>query len=230
MTVSIYILLGLLIVALEFHRHSSRKPIDAMTAFNCYFFVLFVFVPINVEYLGVGVVRQPYAYETYGHGDAFTALSLFFSYALFCLGYWANSSNRSEFAARSGRNYFPLSGSAHVAKIIFIFGVLLTVVYVIQMGGIMEVIYRAAEVRAREITIDSKYIGYRHLSQFSADAFVLFFAVLIGKKMMKTNITVRDKVFLFCSFVFFVYYALSTGGRRPFIYPILLCYLVYVSV
>jgi hypothetical protein len=224
MTVSIYILLGLLIVALESHRRSSGKPIDAMTAFNCYFFVLFVFVPINVEYLGVAVVRQPYAYETYGHGDAFTALSLFLTYALFCLGYWVKSSNRSEFDARGGRNYFPLTGSAHVAKIIFFIGVLLTVVYVVQMGGIMEVIYRAAEVRSREITIDSKYIGYRHLSQFSADAFVLFFAVLIGKKMMKTNITARDKVFLFCSFVFFVYYALSTGGRRPFIYPILLCY------
>jgi hypothetical protein len=229
MTISIYILLGLLIAALEFHRQSSGKPIDAMTAFNCYFFVLFVFVPINVEYLGVGVVRQPYAYETYGHGDAFTALSLFFSYALFCLGYWVKSSNRSELAARGGKNYFPLRGSAHVAKLIFVFGVVLTVVYVIQMGGIMEVIYRAAQVRSREITIDSKYIGYRHLSQFSADAFVLFFAVIIGKKMMKTNITVRDKVFLFCSFVFFVYYALSTGGRRPFIYPIVLCYLVYVS-
>jgi len=230
MPIAIYTLLGLLIVALEFRRHSSGKPIDAMTAFNCYYFALFVFVPINVEYLGVGVVRQPYAYETFGHGDVFTAFSLFFSYALFCLGYWVKSSNGSEFAVRGGRNYFPLRESAHVAKIIFLFGVLLTVVYVIQMGGIMEVIYRAAEVRSRALSIDSEYIGYRHLSQFSADAFVLFFAVIIGKKMMKTSITTRDKVVLLCSFVFFVYYALSTGGRRPFIYPIILCYLVYLSV
>jgi hypothetical protein len=230
MTIVIYILLGLLIVVLEFRRHSSGKPIDAMTAFNCYYFVLFVFVPINVAYFGVEVIRQPYAYETFGHGDAFTALSLFFCYALFCLGYRVKSSNRSEIAARGGKDYFPLKNSAYVAKIIFLFGVLLTVVYIIQMGGIMEVIYRAAEVRSRELVFESKYIGYRHLSQFSADAFVLFFAVIIGKKVRKTSITTRDKLFLLCTFVFFVYYALSTGGRRPFIYPLIICYLVYLSV
>jgi hypothetical protein len=94
----------------------------------------------------------------------------------------------------------------------------------------MEVIYRAGEVRSAELIIESKYIGYRHFSQFSADAFVLFFAVIIGKKVRKTNISARDKVFLLCAFVFFVYYALSTGGRRTFIYPIILCYLVYSSV
>src|ERR1700726_4301288 len=131
-----------------------------MTVFNCYYFVLFVFVPINVTLLGIDVVRQPYAYDTYGHGDANTALSLFFSYALFCLGYWAKSSNHTAPATRGGRNYFPLGSSAYVAKIIFLFGVLLTVLYVIQMGGIMEVIYRAAEVRSGELAIESKYIGY----------------------------------------------------------------------
>src|ERR1700730_11396703 len=183
MTIAIYILLGVLIAALEFRRHSSGKPIDAMTVFNCYYFVLFVFVPINVTWLGVDVVRQPYAYETYGHGDASTALSLLFSYVLFCLGYWAKASNGSASAVRGRRDYFPLGDSAYVAKIIFALGVLLTVIYIIQMGGIMEVIYRANEVRAGELVIESKYIGYRHFSQLSADAFVLFCAVLIGKKV-----------------------------------------------
>lgn len=229
MTIAIYILLGVLIAALEFRRHSSGTPIDAMTVFNCYYFVLFVFVPINVTCLGVNVVRQPYAYDTYGQGDVYTALSLFLSYALFCLGYWAKSSNRSA-SVRVGRNYFPLGSSAYVAKIIFIFGVLLTVLYVIQMGGVMEVISKASEVRSGELSIESKYIGYRHLSQFSADAFALFCVVLIGKKVRKMKITGGDKVFLVCALVFFVYYALSTGGRRPFIYPIILSYLVYSSM
>jgi hypothetical protein len=230
LTIAIYILLGVLIAALEFSRHSSGRPIDAMTVFNCYYFVLFVFVPINVACLGVDVVRQPYAYETYGHGDAYTALSLFFSYALFCLGYWVKSSNRSASEVRGGRNYFPLRDSAYVAKIIFLFGVLLTVIYAIQMGGVMEVIYRASEVRSGELAIESKYIGYRHFSQFSADAFVLFCVVLIGKKVRKIKISAGERVFLVCAFVFFVYYALSTGGRRPFIIPIILCYLVYSSM
>ena len=201
-----------------------------MTVFNCYYFVLFVFVPINVAWLGVDVVRQPYAYETYGHGDGYTALSLFFSYGLFCLGYSAKSSNQVAPATRVGRDYFPLVSSAYVAKIIFLFGVLLTVLYVIQMGGVMEVISKASEIRSGELSIESKYIGYRHLSQFSADAFALFCVVLIGKKVRKIKITGGDKAFLVCALVFFVYYALSTGGRRPFIYPIILSYLVYSSM
>jgi hypothetical protein len=230
LTIAIYIILGLLIAALEFRRRSSGKPIDAMTVFNCYYFVLFVFVPINVTCFGEDVVRQPYAYETFGHGDAYTALSLFFSYVLFCFGYWVKSTKSRRFEVSGGGNYYSLRSSAQVAKIIFLFGVLLTVIYVVQMGGIMEVIYRAGEVRSGELIIQSKYIGYRHFAQFSADAFVLFSAVIIGKKVRKTNITKRDKVFLFCAFVFFVYYALSTGGRRPLIFPIILCYLVYSSV
>lgn len=201
-----------------------------MTVFNCSYFALFVFVPINVICLGADVVRQTYAYETFGQGDANTALSLFFCYVLFCVGYWVKSSNRSDSAIRGRKNCFPLKSSAHVAQIIFFIGVLLTAVYVIQMGGIMEVIYKANEVRSGELVIQSKYIGYRNLSQFSGDAFVLFFAVIVGKKVRKINITARDKAFLFCAFVFFVYYALSTGGRRPLIYPIILCYLVYSSV
>jgi hypothetical protein len=228
-TIAIYIILGLLIVALEFRRHCSGKPIDAMTVFNWSYFVLFVFVPINVICLGADVVRQTYAYETYGPGDVNTALSIFFSYALFYFGYWLKSSDRSKSAVRGG-NYFPLRNSAYVAQIIFLIGVFLTAIYVIQIGGIMEVIYKASDVRSGELVIQSKYIGYRALSPFSSDAFVLFFAVIIGKKIRQINITTRDKVFLFCAFAFFVYFALSTGGRRTFIYPIILCYLVYSSV
>jgi hypothetical protein len=201
-----------------------------MTVFNCYYFVLFVFVPINVTCLGADVVRQPYAYETFGHGDAYTALSLFFSYVLFCFGYGVKSTKIRKYAFSGGGNSYSLLTSAHVAKIIFLFGVLTTVIYVIQIGGIFEAISKASEVRSGELVIESKYIFYRHFSQFSADAFVLFFAVIVGKKMRKASITARDKVFFFCAFVFFVYYALTTGGRRPFIYPIILCYLVYSSV
>jgi oligosaccharide repeat unit polymerase len=230
LTIAIYILLGLLIAALEFRRHSSGGPIDAMTAFNCSYFVLFVFVPINVICLGADVVRQQYAFETFGQGDAYTALSLLFSYVLFCLGYWVKSPNPSKSTVRGPKDGFSLKTSTQVAKIIFLFGVLVTLVYVVQMGGLLEVISKASEIRSGELVIESKYIGYRHFAQFSADAFVLFCVVLIGKKAEKIKITTTDKVFLFCAFVFFVYYALSTAGRRPFIYPILLCYLVFSSM
>jgi hypothetical protein len=201
-----------------------------MTAFNCSYFVLYVFVPINVICLGEEVVRQQYAYERFGYGDEFTALSLFFSYVLFCFGYWVKSDKSRKSAVSDGGNSYSLLASARVAKIIFLFGVLTMVIYVIQIGGVFEAISKASEVRSGELVIESKFIFYRQFSQFSADAFVLLFAVIIGKKVRKANITARDKVFLFCAFVFFVYYALSTGGRRTFIYPIILCYLVYSSV
>jgi len=226
----IYLSLGILIACLELRRRFAGKALDAMTVFNCYYFVLFVLVPINVICLGADVVRQRYAYESWGYGDEFTALSLFLSYVFFCFGYWLKSTKSRNLAGSGGGNCYSLRASAHVAKIIFLFGVLLTAIYVVQMGGILEVIRIANEVRLGGFVIESKYIGYRFFSQFSADAFVLFFAVIVGKKVRKANITAWDKVLLLCAFVFFVYYALSTAGRRIFIYPIILCYLVYSSV
>jgi hypothetical protein len=230
MILCIYILLGLLISWLELRRRFSGQALDAMTAFNCYYFVLFVFVPINVIFLGASVVRQRYAYEEFGPGDISTALCLFFSYVLFCLGYWLKSSKNSKVNVRGGGDHFLLRDSTRVAKIIFCVGVLLTIVYVIQIGGILEAISKAGDVRSGEFVVESKYIGYRHLAQFSADAFVLLAAVMLGKKEKKIELTTRDWVFLLSAFLFFVYYALSTAGRRPFINPIILCYLVYSSL
>jgi hypothetical protein len=222
--------LGLLIAGIELRRRFHGVPVDAMTAFNCYYLVLYVLVPINVLCLGEDVVRSKYAYETFGEGDAYTALSLLCSYVLFCWGYWLKSSNRRGLVRSGAGDPSRLASSAHVAKIIFLVGVLLTLIYVIQIGGISEVISMASQVRSGEYHIESRFIFYRHFSEFSADAFVLFFVVLIGKKINGIAITGRDKVFLCCAFVFFVYYAASTGGRRPFIYPVILCYAVAASV
>jgi hypothetical protein len=230
LTVSTYILLGLLIAFLELRRRREGHALDAMTVFNCYYFVLFVFVPINVIYLGADVVRQQYAYETFGYGNELTALALLFSYILFCFGYWLKAPPNRKPAVGGGGRAYSLDGSTYVAKLIFFLGVVTTVIYVAQIGGVLAAISKANEVRSGELVIESKYIGYRHFSQFSADAFVLFFAVIVAKKWKKTSISARDKVFFIAAFLFFVYYALTTGGRRPFIYPIILCYLVYQSV
>ena len=230
MTLSIYVLLGLLIAGLEVRRRLRGMPIDAMTAFNCYYLVLYALVPINVLCLGEDVVRAKYAYETFGVGNAYTALSLMLSYVLFSLGYSRKSSNRSKSPVRPAGDCYPLASSAYVARVIFVVGVLLTVIYVVQIGGISAVIAMASQVRSGEYQIQSKYIFYRNFSQFSADAFVLFFVILIGKKIRGLAVTGRDKLFLLFTFVFFVYYAASTGGRRPFIYPVIVCYLVALSV
>jgi hypothetical protein len=230
MTLFFYILLGILIIALEWRRRAGGQRVDAMTVFNVSYFALFVFVPINVMCFGDLVVRQQYAYETFGSGDLSTALSLFFCYALFCLGYWLKSPGTTRDAVRGPANCIPLRDSARVAIVIFLVGVFLAAVYAIQMGGVMEVISNAADVRSGVYVVESKYIFYRWFSPFSADAFVLFAAVMMGRTVRKIGTTIGDKVFLLCTFVFFIYYALSTGSRRPFIYPIVLCYLIYSSL
>jgi hypothetical protein len=230
MTLFLYILLGFLIAALELRRRFRGQAVDAMTVFNCYYLVLYAFVPINVIWLGADVVRQQYAYEQFGRGDIYTALSLIVCYALFYFGYWAKSGKGSSFVGRDGEGCFSFRNSAYVAKIIFFFGVVAAVIYVVQIGGISEVLANAADVRSGEYVVESKYIFYRHFAQFSADAFVLFCVVLMGKRVARVKVTGADKVFLLCAFVFFVFYALSTFGRRPFIYPIILCYLVYWSL
>jgi hypothetical protein len=226
----VYLLLGILIATLELPRRFSGQPLDAMTAFNSYYFVLFVFVPINVIWLGEDVVRQKYAYETFGSGDAWTALALLFSYVLFHLGYWAKSPKSRKIVGPGGGTFFPLPDSLHVAKITFLFGALLLAIYVAQLGGILEAISKASEVRSGEFLLEGKYLFYRHFMQFSADAFVLLVAVIIGKRFRKFTITWSDKLFLFCAFLVFVFFALTTGGRRSFIYPITICYLVYSSM
>jgi oligosaccharide repeat unit polymerase len=230
MALSLYILLGLLIIVLELRRRFSGQPFDAMTAFNCYYFVLFVFVPINVMCFGEDVVRQKYAYETYGSGETSTALAIFFSYLFFCFGYWVISPKEPKPGVPAAKNCFSLHDSTHIAIIVFFAGVLLTLVYVLQMGGISAVISEASAVRFGEYRVESEFIFYRFFSQFSADAFVLFCVVLLGKKVRNIRITWVDKVFLLCACVFFVFYGLSTAGRREFIYPILLCYLVHWSL
>lgn len=229
MTLCIYLSLGALIALMEWRRYSRGRQLDAMSFFNFSYFVLFVLVPINVICFGEDVVRQKYAFETYGSGDTSTALSLFFCYVLFCFGYSLKRENRQT-ATPSEAACFSLADSLRVAKVIFFLGVLLTAIYVVQIGGISAAVSEASEVRSGEFSIGSKYIFYRHFSQFSADAFVLFFAVLLVKKARKTKIASGDKVFLFFALLFFVYYALTTAGRRPFIYPLMLCFLIYWSM
>jgi hypothetical protein len=224
MNLTIYVLLGLLILYLEWRRHSRGEGLNAMTVFNVSYFVLFVLVPINIMRFGEDVVRQTYIFETYGFGDTSTALSLLLCYILFWLGYWWKSapSPRPE----TGRRAFALRDSERIAKIVFLIGAILLAVYTVQLGGVSQVLSQATAIRFGETTLESKYVFYLNFLQFSADAFVLFFAVVITKRLRKAEITARDKVFLVCAMVFFVYYALSTAGRRQLIYPILLCCLV----
>lgn len=71
---SCYLTLGVLIAAVEVRRMRAGQPFDALSLFNGAYFLFFVFVPLNVLVLGEAVVRQKYAYQTWSHGDIWTAL------------------------------------------------------------------------------------------------------------------------------------------------------------
>lgn len=90
---SICLILGALIASVEVHRMRAKQPIDALTFFNGAYFLFFVFVPLNVLVLGEAAVRQKYAYQTWSHGDIWTALALLLSYAVFVLGYYRRGRN-----------------------------------------------------------------------------------------------------------------------------------------
>jgi len=226
----IYILLGIWIVGVELRRYRRGQPLDAMTAFNVAYFILFVFVPINVLYFGEDVVRQKYAYETYGAGGTSTAVYLLASYVLFCLGYSLKSRKTVQPNIPVRKFHFSLQDSVRVAKIALFMGIALMAIYTAQLGGVSNAIAEAGAIRYGEITLEGKFVFYTFFCQFASDAFVLFFAILVAKRARKIGIKTKEKVFLLSAFLFFVYYGLTTGGRRPFIYPILLCFLVYWSV
>ena len=229
MLVGIYIVLGLLIAGAELPRRVRHEQIDAMTVFNCYYFVLYVFVPLNVLYFGEGVVRQQYAFEQFGYGTDSTALRILGTYVLFWVGYTIDAARpHREINAVGGA--IPLEESFLVAKWIFVIGLLTVLVYVSQIGGVREAIAAAAEVRSGEITIEGRYIFYRHFTQFASDAFVLCSAVLMGRKVCNMKITAMHRGFLLCTFVLFAFNGLTTYGRRSFIYPVIVCCLVYWSL
>ncbi|RMH36321.1 MAG: hypothetical protein D6690_06220 [Nitrospirae bacterium] len=56
--VSLYLLLGVLILAVEARRVRSGQTINALTLFNAAYFLFYVFVPLNVLVFGEDAVRQ----------------------------------------------------------------------------------------------------------------------------------------------------------------------------
>lgn len=226
MDIVIYALLGLLIAMLELPRRFRQERVDAFTFFNALYFIFFVFVPMNVIYFGSSVVRQKYAYETFGGGDEYTALVLLFTYILF---YFGASIKLKSSQQTCQKKMYATSGSIKVAVIIFLLGFGAMMAHIVRVGGVSEVILLAQALRA-ETLIQSNWLWMNFLSPFLADTFVLICAVIVGKKSIGEKISQKFYLILLLAFIGFVYYALSTAGRRSFIYPVLIIYLIYLSV
>lgn len=228
----LYVLLGLAIVSAEVFRFSRYRTVDALTLFNGAYFLFFVFVPLNVVALGEAAVRQKYVYHQFGYGDESTAMALLACYLLFIVGYAVKKSTIMESAARSCHLFESDKNgacSAYLHKIatqisitFLLIGFIGLSYHTALMGGLVEVIKYAPYVRSGEYGLEGKWLFLRQLSVFVSTALILFWAVYDTKK----KVSIVDTGLMLIMIIVFVFYALSTYGRREFWYLVILCSLV----
>lgn len=232
MILTLYVLLGLAIVTVGVYRFSRYRSIDTLTFFNGAYFLFFVFVPLNVVTLGEAAVRQKYVYQRFGYGDESTAMALLACYLLFIVGYAVKKSTIMESAARSCRSFESDKGGAcsaylhktatQISITFLLIGFIGLSYHIALMGGVVEVIKNAPYVRSGEFGLEGKWLFLRQLSVFVSTALILFWAVYDTKK----KVSIVDTGLMLIMIVVFVFYALSTNGRREFWYLVILCSLV----
>ena len=228
----LYLLLGLAIVSAEAVRFSRFRSVDALTFFSGAYFLLFVFVPLNVIAFGEAAVRQKYVYEQFGYGDETTAIALLACYLLFIVGYTVKKSTVTEFAARSFHSFESdkdgacsayLNKTATQISITFLLiGFIGLWYHTALIGGLVEVVKNAPYVRSGEFGLEGKWLFLRQLSIFVSTALMLYWAVYDSKK----KVSIIDTSLMLFMIIVFVFYALSTYGRREFWYLVILCSLV----
>lgn len=224
-----YLALGIVIATVEIQRKRAGQPFNALSLFNGAYFLFFVFVPLNVIVLGEEAVRQKYAYQTWSHGDVWTALSLLLAYVLFVAGYRRHGKNRVISGGLVAGPQASLVAS-RMAVFFVLIGMLALAYHVSLMGGVAETLYHAPGARSGEFSLEGNFLFFRQFSAFLATAFMLYWAVSLDANLFeKTGRAFGSYRHLILALlgVVFVYYALSTYGRREFLYPIMACFIVW---
>lgn len=222
----LYSALGVLIATVEIQRLKAGRPFDALTLFNGAYFLFFVFVPLNVLAFGEIAVRQKYAYQMWSHGDGWTAVSLLLCYVVFILGYY-----RKRMARPSSVIVHDAMRLAQVVRWLVggyvILGVIALAYHVSLTGGLTEALWLAPKVRTGEYPLQGGYLFIRQFAYFLATAFMLLWVLYLDTTAIKTPGRRAKRMLLSFMLVFlgvvFVYYALTTYGRREFIYPVIIC-------
>lgn len=132
----LYLTLGVLIVIVEVQRIRSGKSFNALSLFNVAYFLLFVFAPLNVLILGEIAVRQKHAYQTWSHGDMWTAIALLTSYVFFVLGYYSRRRNSAVIIHNVGPKVFHVS--LWLVGSYFLLGFIALAYHVSLMGGSLK--------------------------------------------------------------------------------------------
>lgn len=222
-----YVTLGILIFTVEVQRVRARLPLNALTFFNGAYLLFFVFAPLNVLLLGEAAVRQKFAYQSWSHGDIGTALSLVLTYVLFVLGYYRRRKHEGGRREHGWR-------ADHVAHWLiaafFLLGCVALLYHISLVGGVIETLQFAPRVRTGEFRLEGKALFIRQFASFLATAFMLCWAVAIERVASKRPSRMYSWLLLFVSGLVFVYYALSTYGRREFLYPFIICLAIWTVV
>lgn len=230
---SCYVLLGAAIVAVETRRVTSGQPFNALSLFNGAYFLFFVFFPLNLLEFGELAVRQKYAYQTWAHGDIRTALVLLFTYALFVLGYYRHHGRSLE---ATTRYRVELLGSRLPLRLVWAFsaiGALALAYHVSLMGGVLETLYFSPGARTGEYKLEGRFLFVRQFCSFVATAFMIYWALYVGMSSKKlSGGSLRGWWLPHLGIALlggaFVFYALSTYGRREFLYPMAICLIVWI--
>jgi hypothetical protein len=231
LTISIYVLLGLAIALVEGVRFYRRRSIDALTFFGFYYFLLFVLAPINVLIYGDSVVRQKHAYHTFGPGDEVTALCILTCYALFLIGYQLNPEIGRQRMRLSGEgNCYSVKTAARISVVYFVIGAAAMSYNVVEVGGFLDVVRQAPFIRSGVFAFEGKFVFIRQFIAFLSAAFLLYLAVCLRKTVSNQGVTAGDKAIMVVMGIALFYYALGTGGRREFLYPVLLYFLLASAI
>lgn len=223
--ICLYQALGLLIILVEFNRIQAGRPIDSLSLFNAAYFLFFVFVPLNIFILGEEAVRQKYAYETWSHGDLSTISALIVSYATFIVGYFYRHNARAAVDANLEWNVAPIVTYWTIC-IFFVIGGLCLIYHINLTGGIIEALKVSPGVRTGDFFLGGNFLFIRQFSVFLATAFILGWAISIDIAQKK-KLNIMGYFLLSLLGIVFVYYALTTYGRREFLYPIIICIFIW---
>ena len=225
LTFTLYVLLGGGIVTVEIKRVTSKQPFNALSLFNGAYFLFFVFVPLNVLVLGEAAVRQKYAYQTWSHGDLWTALALLLSWVVFVVGYYRRGEHGGAanlcFGSRSIRTASWLAGG------FFLVGAMALAYHISLMGGLIETLQFAPWARTGEFQLDGQVLFVRQFSYFLATAFMLGWAIYVDTDTSGRVPRPYRHLMLVLLGLAFVYFALSTYGRRAFLFPMIICLIIW---
>ena len=216
----------MLIAIVEARRIRSEGGLDALCFFNGAYFLFFVFVPLNVLLLGEVAVRQKYAFQNWAYGDLWTGGALIISYIAFVFGYFRRVKTRSIIRIELREQI--VKTAYYIAGCFCIIGCLAMSYHISLVGGLLKSLQVAPVVRTGEYPLEGKFLFIRQFTYFLSTAFMLAWVIHIDAIKLKNKLSTLNWMLLFLFGAIFVYYALSTYSRREFMYPMIICLIIWV--